>query len=50
MNKILRGYFSEIKDDDAGGLSPGKEEDADMREIDRKRYWFSGWLTIIVAI
>jgi len=32
----LRGYFAHFKDDDAGGLTPGKGENTEMRKIDRK--------------
>jgi len=32
----LREYFLHFKDDDADGLSPGKKEDAEMWEMDRK--------------
>jgi len=32
----LRGCFSSNKADDAGGLAPVKEENADRRKIDRK--------------
>jgi len=32
----LRGCFSQFEDDDAGGLSPGKEEDVEVRKADRK--------------
>jgi len=32
----LRGYFSQYKEEDAGGLSPGKDDDAVLRKIDRK--------------
>jgi len=32
----LGGYFLHFKDDDADGLSPGKKEDAEMREMGRK--------------
>jgi len=32
----LRGCFSSNKADDAGGLAPVKEENADRRKTDRK--------------
>ena len=32
----LRGCFSQFKDDNADGLSLGKEKDAEMRKADRK--------------
>ena len=32
----MRGYFSRCKAEDAGGLTPGKDDNAAARKIDRK--------------
>jgi len=48
VDQTFRGYFLFRKADDAGGLSPGKDNNVAKQKIDRKDETVFKWLDYIM--